>query len=138
MRTAIAGLLCLPLAVLLGCSLSEDTARAEREILRFHEMLSGGLFEELYDGSSRELKQATSKDDFVALLDAVNRKLGQVRSASKLSRNVNYHTSGTFVTLMYETVFAEGEGTETFIYRLNGDEALLAGYRINSTDLILK
>jgi hypothetical protein len=51
---------------------------------------------------------------------------------------VNYHTSGTFATLVYKTRYAGGEATETFVYRIKSESALLAGYHINSNALITK
>jgi hypothetical protein len=64
--------------------------------------------------------------------------LGKTKSAEKRGWNVNYHTSGTFVTLTYKTSYVEGEADEQFVYRLEGTVALLAGYHINSNALIVK
>ena len=116
--------------------MSDDTALAENEIPRFHEALDSSQFESLYNNGSENLKKAATMQEFVSLLGAVHRKLGNVSSSSRKTWNVNYHTSGTFVTLTYDTVFAQGKGTEQFVYKLSGKEAHLAGYHINSNDLI--
>jgi hypothetical protein len=125
-------------SVLAGCSVSADTAAAEAGVPRFHELLDAGKFVEIYEQSSDDLKKVGTQQDFVALLEAVHRKLGNTRSSEKQGWNINYHTSGTFVTLTYKTVYAEGEAAEQFVFRMQGKLAALAGYHINSTALILK
>jgi hypothetical protein len=58
------------------------------------------------------------------LLDAVHRNLGDTKSAVDEAWNVNYHTSGTFITLTYKTVYGEGEAAEQFVFRMQGDSAI--------------
>lgn len=124
--------------VLAGCSVSADTAAAEAGVPTFHQLLDAGQFVEIYEQSSDDLKKSTTQQDFVALLEAVHRKLGNTKSSDKQGWNINYHTSGTFVTLTYKTVYAEGDAAEQFVFRMQGKAAMLVGYHINSTALILK
>ena len=124
--------------VLSGCSVSADTTAAEASVPKFHELLDAGKFVEIYEQSSEDLKRVATQQDFVALLEAVHRKLGNARSSEKQGWNVNYHTSGTFVTLTYKTLYTEGEAAEQFVFRMQNKVAALAGYHINSNALILK
>ncbi len=126
------------LFVLLGCSVSADTAAAEQAVPRFHQSLDAGQFAEIYELSSDDLKKVASKHEFLSLLEAVHRKLGNTKSSEKQTWNINYHTSGTFVTLVYKTTYTEGEASERFVFRMRGNVATLAGYYINSNALILK
>jgi len=126
------------LAALFGCSMSADTATAEQAVPKFHEQLDAGQFDEIYAQAGDELKKASTQQDFVALLEAIHRKLGNTKSADKTGWNVNYQTSGSFVTLGYKTVFDGGDAQEQFVFRLQDKTALLVGYHINSTALILK
>jgi len=125
-------------AALCGCSMSADTATAEQAVPKFHEQLDAGHFDEIYEQAADDLKKVASQQDFVQLLEAIHRKLGDTKSADKTGWNVNYQTSGSFVTLNYKTVFAEGDAQEQFVFRLQDKAALLVGYHINSTALILK
>jgi opacity protein-like surface antigen len=125
-------------ATLCGCSMSADTAAADQAVPKFHEQLDAGRFDEIYGQSGDELKNATTQQDFVAFLDAVHRKLGNTKAADKIGWNVNYQTSGSFVTLVYKTTFASGDAQEEFVFRMHDKDALLVGYHINSTALILK
>lgn len=121
-----------------GCSMSEDTSVAEQAVPRFHALLNAGKFEEIYNASSEDIKKATKQQDFIALLEAVHRKLGEVKSSERQAWKVNYQTSGTFVSLTYKTIYSEGEAAEQFVFLLKGKAATLAGYHINSNALILK
>ena len=136
------GLVRLPCIALLllcaACSMSADTKLAEQAVSRFHAMLDAGQFQAIYDGGADDLKQATTREKFVALLEAIHRKLGPTRASRESSWRVNYHTSGTFVTLVYASTYAEGEASEQFVYRLRGNSALLAGYHVNADALVLK
>jgi hypothetical protein len=123
---------------LTSCSASADTISAERAVVKFHELLDAGRFTEIFEQSSDDLKKASTQSDFVALLEAVHRKLGNTKSAVDQAWNVNHHTSGTFITLTYKTVYSEGEAAEQFSFRMQGDSAALAGYHINANALVVK
>ena len=109
---------------------------AEAQITHFRELMAAQRFGQIYSEAADELKRSTTDQAMVKLLSAVERKLGPVKSAERNGWGVNYQTSGTTVTLKYKTQFERGSGLETFVYRVAGDKALLAGYHINSTDLI--
>jgi len=131
-------LLLLPALLLLGCSMSKDAEIAETKVPEFHSLLDSGQFSEIYLASADELKKVSKEADFVALLDAVHRKLGKKKSSERQTWNVNYNTSGIFVTLTYKTVYSEGDASEQFVYRLQDGDAKLAGYHVNSNVLIIK
>jgi hypothetical protein len=126
------------LLTLTGCSPVTNTAAAEQAVPQFHQLLDAGRFSDIYEGSSEDLKKVASKQDFLVLLEVVRRKLGNTKSSELQSLNISYKTSGTFVTLVYKTNFAEGEASERFVFRMRDKAALLAGYYINSNVLLLK
>jgi hypothetical protein len=121
-----------------GCSGSADISSAERAVMKFHALLDAGRFTEIFEQSSDDLKKASPQSEFVALLEAVHRKLGDTKSAVDQAWNVNHHTSGTFITLTYKTVYSEGEADEQFVFRMQGDSAALVRYHINANALIVK
>jgi opacity protein-like surface antigen len=137
MPRSLVGLVAL-VAVLCGCSMSADTTVAEQAVPKFHEQLDAGQFDAIYDESADELKKATTQQDFVVLLAAIHRKLGNTKASDKTGWTVNYQTSGSFVTLGYKTTFDGGSAQEQFVFRLQDKAAVLVGYHINSTALILK
>ena len=121
-----------------SCSVSADAGLAEKEVVGFHKLLGEGRFEEIYKLSSIERKKAVSEEDFVALLDSVHRKLGRVESSMRKTARVDYHTSGKYVTLVFETRYSEGSATESFQFRSERTSLLLASYFINSLELVTK
>ena len=109
---------------------------AQSEIERFRQLMTAQQFSQIYSDASDELKKTTGEQDMARLLTAIDRKLGPVKNAEKNGWNVNYNTSGTSVTLKFNTQFERGTGAETFVYRIAGGKALLAGYNITSNALI--
>lgn len=137
MKLLINTLLLSLLILLSACSMSENMNLAEKEIPNFHAQLDAGQFKEIYESATEELKTTITKQDFIALLSAVNRKLGRVIRSDKTAWGVNYDISGSFVSMTYYTTFTKGTGMERFIFRLRDGHALLENYQINSNALII-
>lgn len=123
---------------LVGCSMSDDYAAAEIEVPGFHVMFNDRKFDEIYEAAGMDLKEAVSKKDFTAFLAGAHGKLGVTMSSKLLNKSVNYHTSGTFVTLVYSTQYEKGEATEQFKYKLDGEQASLYGYHVNSNVFVIQ
>jgi hypothetical protein len=119
-----------------GCSSGQDLALAEAGITRFRELMAAQQFGQIYSEAAADLKKATTEPELTRLLAAIDRKLGAVKGAEKNGWSLNYNPSGTSVTLKLKTQFERGTGAETFVYRITSGKALLAGYNINSTELI--
>jgi hypothetical protein len=122
--------------LLAACSSGQDLTLAEAEVARFRGQMAAHQFAEIYAQASDELKKSTTEERLTRLLSAIDGKLGAVKSADRTTWGVNFGTSGTTVTLKYKTQFERGTGEETFVYRISGGKAVLAGYHINSEDLI--
>jgi hypothetical protein len=118
------------LVLLCACSTSADLKQAEQAIERFHQQLDAGQSADIYEAASDDLKKAAAHDDLVRFLDEVHRKFGDTKSSSRKSWNVNHTTSGEFITLNYETTFAEGKASEQFLFRVSATDAALAGYHM--------
>jgi hypothetical protein len=116
--------------------MSQGTKIAEQEVPRFRALMKAGAFHSIYENAAEELKQATSEKDLVELLAAVTRKLGKLQHTSQENWGINYHTSGTFVTLVYMSTYQNGQAGEQFLYRIKDGSARLAGYHINSMHLL--
>lgn len=120
---------CLTVAAVLAltaCSMQADRAAAQAAVAQFHAQLDAEQYAAIYAGTAPELRKVSSADKFSALLAAVHRKLGKVKSATRQTRRVNYNTAGTFVTLVYATVFEGGHASEEFVYRFDPQPALAA------------
>lgn len=119
-----------------GCSSAGDVATAEREVGKFHAMVAEQQFGRIYAGTSDDLKRVVSEQDLTRLLEVIRARLGPVKKTERISWRVNWHTSGTFVSLGIKTEFERGTGTEQFVYRMMGAGGELVSYHINSNALI--
>ena len=121
-----------------GCNMTKDKAIAESAVAQFHQQLDKGEFKEIYAAANADFKGATTEKDFLAILEAVHRKLGAVQQANEGGWSVNSYNLKTNVVLNYNTKFAGGAATESFTFRVENGQATLVGYNINSPTLILK
>lgn len=124
---------------LFGCA---DTIKgksvAEPKVAVFHDRFNAGQYEEIYSEAADEFQKASPKENVLALLSAIDRKLGKVKSSSIKSWNVKTFNLVTTVVFVAETQFEQGTGTETFTFRVSGDKATLLGYNINSMDMMTR
>jgi opacity protein-like surface antigen len=120
------------LLAIAGCA---GKRSAEEAVAQFHQMLDAGRYQEIYQNSDPELKRITSEEQLTALLTQVHERLGAVRSSSQSGFNLNTNNGISRVELTYNTEFTGGRATENFNYRVEGTQARLVGYHINSNDL---
>jgi uncharacterized protein DUF4019 len=128
----------LLVALQLSCGMKQGKEAGERAAQKFHTQLNAGQFHDIYSQADEAFQKAISEGDATALFDAVRRKLGTVQEAKPTAWFVNANTGGTFVTLGYDVQFSEGKAVEQFVFKVNGDNALLVNYNINSPVLITK
>jgi hypothetical protein len=122
---------------LTGCSVANDLPRVDASIANFHRELNAQQFELIYTSAGPALKAATTQADMIQLLSAIHRKLGDFQSGSSTGWNDNVNTNGHYVTINYAAKYARGGADESFVYRIEGQNAVLTTYRINSTALIV-
>jgi hypothetical protein len=121
-----------------GCSMSAAKTAAEQGVDKFHTMLDGGQFDQIYSDATVDCKRITTEHDFVALLSAIHEKLGTVRSSKEENWRVNLDTKGTLVVLTYKTGYAQGDAEEQFVFLIDKGTPALQGYHINSNALVAK
>jgi hypothetical protein len=123
-------------AALSACSSGEQMATAEREVAAFRQLWESQQFAKIHANGSDELRKSVSEADLAKILAVIAAKLGRVKSSQKSGWNVNFHTSGTFVTLGFNTDFEKGAGTEQFVYHVSDGKAKLVSYNVNSPALL--
>jgi len=110
---------------------------AESGISAFHADLNAGNFQKIYHNGGAELKTATTSETFGKILNAVHLKLGLFKNGKSVGWNDNATTNGRYVTINYEAAYQKGQAQENFVYRVNGKQAALVGYHVNSDALLL-
>ena len=125
-------------AMLAGCGVKESIEHASVEVDAFHKDLDAGNWQDVWTHADPQLRQASQRDQFEKLMEAIHRKLGRVRSSKQAGWNANTTTGGSFVTLTMQTAFEKGTGVETFVFRKDdGGKLALVGYNIQSQDMML-
>jgi len=96
------------LAVLLlsaGCTANESKTTAEQAVPEFHARYNASRFDLIYQTADDRFRKAAPKNEYDAFMSAVRRKLGRVKSSDLQTWTVFVGTSGTKVTLVYNTQF---------------------------------
>jgi Protein of unknown function (DUF4019) len=114
---------------------------AEDATAQFHQRLDAEQFDQIYEATDELFKSAATRAQFTEMLAAVHRKLGRIVSSTQTSfysRDQAGTNAGSYISLTYETKFADGASTESFNWRVVGAGVRLVGYRIDSPTLITK
>jgi hypothetical protein len=121
-----------------GCgNFIHGKAIAEPQVDVFHSQLDDEKYSDIYTNATDEFCKAAPETKFTDLLSAVHRKLGKVVSTKTVTWRANTFNFKTQVALVQETKFEKGTATETFTFVVANDKATLAGYYINSTDMLI-
>ena len=120
---------------LASCGAKQDTDQAEAQVAAFHRAYEVENFAQLWDRSAPTMKELTPRAQFLELMHTMRGKLGAFKSARQVGWNVNYATGGSQITLTYETTFANGPGTETFVYDTSNPPRLM-GWHVVSPALL--
>ena len=120
-----------------GCLPGHDLPPAEAGVAAFHRQLNSQDFAGIYQGSGPDMKKASTQADMVDLFSAIHRKLGTFRSGAVKGWNDRVTLSGRYVTLSYVAKYDQATANETFVWRVEGESALLSGYYISCNYLIV-
>jgi uncharacterized protein DUF4019 len=139
MRALYGALILLMLSAFSSCGSSKSVGIATRGVEEFHKQLNSEEYQSIYAVSDENLQKATTETDFVSFLQAVHKKLGNVQKTQRSNFQIGMSTGqGTVVTLVYQTTFDQGSGTEQFQWHMRDNQPMLLGYHINSNALVLK
>ena len=126
-------------AALIGCGgFTKGKPAAEKAVTKFHELYNDGKLEEIWKAADPQFRAAATKQKFDDLMGAIQRKLGKVASTSNTGWNIKTFNLKTTVFMTQQTIFESGQGTESFTFGMDGTNAVLVGYNIQSMDLITK
>jgi len=122
-----------------SCGSTKNIEIAEKGVVQFHTELDSEQYAVIYAAADEGLRKATTEADFTHLLQSVHRKLGRVEYARLLNFGDGFFTGqGRVITIIYDTTFAGGTGTEQFVWHIRENRLVLFGYHINSNALFEK
>jgi hypothetical protein len=126
--------------MLVSCgSPGKNLQLAKDSVGMFHAQLDAEQYGSIYSTTDEKFHQVTTEADFTKLLQVIHNKLGTVQQSNLRHEGVAWYAGqGTTVTLLYDTKFTDGTATEQFVWHINGAQASLYSYHINSNDLITR
>lgn len=122
--------------ILCACSLGRSLETAKLAVDQFHRELAAARDDTIYDGAGTEYWQSITRESNHGMMARIRRKLGSCKESLNTQFFNNATTSGTFVTLHYKSTCTNGELDEDFKWRIEGDRAVLVGYRASSPLLL--
>lgn len=134
MGRILSAVLCLLLAACGG--MNNDAAAARVSVSDFRSYVSSGDHEAIYAMADPLYKKSVTRRQHDKLFSALQKRLGHLGETTETGWKVNYTTNGAFVVLTYTTKFENGEGSETFTWKMTDGKPTLAGYNINSPALL--
>lgn len=120
-----------------ACSAPASIAETAPKIAAFHHHLDAEDYDSMWADTADDMRKATTEADMDKIFAAIHRKLGNVVSSTQVGWRNNITTNGTFVVVRMDTKFERGGGSEEFVYRQTGKTLKLAGYHINSEEMML-
>jgi len=108
---------------------ADSAARSAGE--QFHAKLNDGQYHDIYAGVDDGFRRAQTEPEFQRFLIGWRQKLGRFEEGTARTDKVNWTPQGTFVTLTYESRFANGSVQEEFTWVIK-DTPKLWRYWINS------
>ena len=116
----------------------KSTAEADKAAADFHGLYDAEDYDKIFDTAHSDFKGLKPKAEVISFVRSVRDKLGKVKSSNRTGWQANSVNMKTNVVLTFSTEFMNGEGVETFTYRIEDGKAILLGWYVNSNDLILK
>jgi len=106
---------------------NDEQAKADRLVVRFHELYNASRFEDIYGLLDDSVRQSVNKEAFVSSLHEVAAKWGKVRDF-KLSEGKVFPGNPIQVRAIYNVNYEKGQGQEWFISAIRGEDARLIHY----------
>lgn len=104
-----------------------EQAKADRLMVRFHELYNASKFEEIYGLLDDSVRPSVNKEAYVSALQEVAAKWGKVRD-SKLSEGKVFPNRPIQVRAIYNVNYEKGQGQEWFTVNIRGEDARLVEY----------
>ncbi|MGO9648894.1 MAG: DUF4019 domain-containing protein [Terriglobales bacterium] len=120
-----------------GSGLLRGRSLSAQAVHHFHEQFNNNQYTEIWTEADEGFQGSEQEQEWVNLLAAVHRKLGNAGVESLTNINVNATTNGTFITAIYKTPFDRGQAIETFTWKKDARGVRLYGYNVQSNALVL-
>ena len=108
------------------------TDEAKQGVDEFRTAVAAKNYHDIFEHADPEMRQSGTEEQFVEFMKALDKKLGPWQSAEEGVWTVSQSPAGRIVNLTYQSQFANGPGTERFMWRIENGQASLVGYHVDS------
>lgn len=122
--------------LLAACNPMEQAETVDAKIAQFHETYNAGDAAALYEQTGQEFRDATTPEQMVALVEEVTARMGTVESTERTNMNIDLNEGDDVTVVTMNTVFTKGQGTETFTFYGQGEDARLVGWNVDSPNFL--
>lgn len=112
---------CNPFAVMEG---------ADEEISAFHTAFNANQWEAIWNEADDEFRTITPRAKFDETMNNMRAAMGEWQSGEQTGFNINTDNGRTTTEIIYNSTFANGTATETFLFVGEGEEMALLGWNI--------
>ncbi|MDN3645138.1 DUF4019 domain-containing protein [Pontixanthobacter aestiaquae] len=122
--------------ILAACGVQENIEEGQTEVRNFQFHYDAREFEDIWARSSSKMKKAIKKEDFLDLLANIRRILGKNVESTQSGWKLEKVPQGNFLVITMQTQFERGTGVEIFTLERVGDIIKVAGYHVDSPDMM--
>src|SRR5438552_3239796 len=103
-------------ALITACGVGDTLLEVDKAVDTFHSELDAGSYNEIYQAAHEEFHKSGTEADSAKFLGTIHEKLGKVKQTHRVNWRVFYGPAGKAMTVVYDTEFTDGKGTETFTF----------------------
>ena len=129
--TALAGL------ALSGCNPIANLEEAEEQIDRYQAHYSAHELGNMYAMTGKKFRETSSLGEFEEFVTLIDGRLGEIVTTQRVNFNVKSTPGGTTTSVVMQTNFEQGDGTETYTFSGSGEDMRLEGWNVNSNRLMI-
>ena len=122
----------------IGSGFMTGASSADSAVEHFHEQLNAAQYQEIMQETGEGFRKGWTNQELLTFFKKIHETLGNAGPASRAGINVTALTTGTYVTVRYNTKFEKDDAVvETFTWLRAGDQMKLNGYNVSSKYLAL-
>jgi hypothetical protein len=117
---------------LAACNPGAQLEDAQQQITQIQALYNAGDARGIYRLGGDAFRKAAPVKQLEAMMTLFKVRLGAIESSKQSGFNSGFHNGITTTTVVMQTRFAKGEGTETYLFHGSGEEMELVGWTVNS------
>lgn len=118
--------------LLAACNPGAQVADARAEIETLQALYNRGDAQGFYNAGGDILHKSAPAEQVAAMMTLIDLRLGKIKSSKQTGFNTAINNGATTTTIIMQTSFERGEGTETYVFEGSGKDMKLAGWNVNS------